>query len=166
MIDATRGLDRVTVHDLYESYPNLHIRVAREQELLLAHDVIVFHHPFYWYSSPAILKEWMDLVLEYGFAFGARGVALTGKKLLSAITTGGGPQAYGPSGLNRFTIREFLRPFEQTAHLCHMTYLPPFIVQGTHVLDDEAIERHATRYRDAILALRDGRPYPVDGESA
>jgi len=46
--------------------------------------MIVFHHPFYWYSSPAILKEWQDLVLEYGFAYGHEGTALRGKKSLSA----------------------------------------------------------------------------------
>ncbi len=70
LIRSIHGLDGVTIHDLYETYPDFNIQVKAEQDLLLAHDIIVFHHPFYWYSSPALLKEWQDLVLEYGFAYG------------------------------------------------------------------------------------------------
>jgi glutathione-regulated potassium-efflux system ancillary protein KefG len=68
LVDAIRGLDGVTIHDLYETYPTMAIDARAEQELLLQHDVYVFQHPFYWYSSPAILKEWQDLVLEHGWA--------------------------------------------------------------------------------------------------
>lgn len=73
LADAVRGLEQVTFHDLYEAYPDFLIDVPREQELLRSHDVIVVQHPFYWYSTPAIFKEWMDLVLEYGFAYGKGG---------------------------------------------------------------------------------------------
>lgn len=161
MLAAVRGMDDVTIHDLYETYPDLHIRVPHEQALLRNNDVIVFHHPFYWYGSPAILKQWMDLVLEYGFAYGPGGVALSDKRLLSTITTGGGAHAYGPNGLNQYSIQDFLRPFEQTARLCGMTYLPPFLVQGTFNLDDAGIQYHAAAYRSAILLLRDDR-LPAD----
>src|SRR6516225_10847445 len=82
LIESVRGLDNVTINDLYEEYPTFDINVGREQELLLAHDVIVFQHPMYWYSSPAILKEWEDLVLEYGFAYGTGGTKLQGKLFL------------------------------------------------------------------------------------
>lgn len=156
LIQAVKELDSVTIHDLYEAYPDFHINVKLEQDLLLTHEIIVFHHPFYWYSSPALLKEWQDLVLEYGFAYGHEGTALRGKKFLSAITTGGGEQAYCQRGYNRFTIRELLVPFEQTAHLCGMEYLPPFVVQGTHQLREQhQIAKYAEDYRTVITALRD-----------
>ncbi|BAC89283.1 NAD(P)H-dependent oxidoreductase [Gloeobacter violaceus] len=156
LVQAVQGMDFVTIHDLYEAYPNFYIDVKHEQELLLAHDIIVFQHPFYWYSSPAILKEWQDLVLEYGFAYGYEGTALRGKKFLSAITTGGGEQAYSREGHNYFTIRELLAPFEQTARLCGMEYLPPFVIQGTHQLrEKQQIANHVEDYRKAIAALRD-----------
>ena len=74
----------------------------------MAHDVIVFQHPLFWYSSPSIIKEWEDLVLEYGFAYGAAGTRLRGKLCLTAITTGGPPEAYDRLGYNFFTIRELL----------------------------------------------------------
>ncbi len=155
-----RGLDAlegVTFHDLYETYPDLHINVAREQELLRNHDVVVLQHPFYWYSAPAIVKEWQDLVLEYGFAYGENGSALSGKKLISAISTGGPADSYQAQGFNRFTIRQLLLPFEQTAHLCGMEYLPPFVIHGTHKLSDPEIDSHAADYLRVILGLRDGQ---------
>ena len=156
LIQAVKGLDAVTIHDLYETYPDFNINVKFEQDLLLAHDIIVFHHPFYWYSSPGILKEWQDLVLQHGFAYGHEGTALHGKKFLTAITTGGGEQAYCQEGYNRFTIRELLVPFEQTAHLCGMEYMPPFVVHGTHQLREQhQIAKHAEDYRAVIIALRD-----------
>lgn len=156
LIKAVRGMDSIAIHDLYEQYPNFHINVKFEQELLVTHDIIIFQHPFYWYSSPAILKEWQDLVLEHGFAYGDNGTALRGKKLLSAITTGGSEQAYCRQGHNYFTIRELLAPFEQTAHLCGMEYLPPFVIHGTHQLQEaRQISRYVKDYQTMILMLRD-----------
>lgn len=163
LIRAVQGLEGVTVHDLYETYPDFQINVKIEQDLLLAHDIIIFHHPFYWYSSPAILKEWQDLVLEHGFAYGHRGTALKGKKFLSAITTGGGEPAYCRKGYNYFTIRELLAPFEQTAHLCGMEYIPPFVVYGTHQLqENNEFDKYAADYRNVLMALRDNN---IDWES-
>uniref|UniRef100_A0A832M3Q1 NAD(P)H oxidoreductase n=1 Tax=Oscillatoriales cyanobacterium SpSt-402 TaxID=2282168 RepID=A0A832M3Q1_9CYAN len=156
LVKAIRGIDAVTIHDLYEHYPNFHINVKAEQELLLAHDIIVFQHPFYWYSSPAILKEWQDLVLEYGFAYGHHGTALRGKKFLSAITTGGSEQAYCRKGHNHFSIRELLTPFEQTARLCGMQYLPPFVIYDTpHLYETQQVGKYIESYRTAIALLRD-----------
>ena len=152
---AARQMEGVRLHDLYEAYPDFLIDVEAEQALLLEHDVIVFQHPVYWYSSPAILKEWLDLVLEHGFAYGRAGTALAGKALLSAVTAGGTETAYGPEGLNRHAIAEFLRPFEATARLCRMRWLPPFIVHGTHLLDGAALARHADGYRALLEGLRD-----------
>jgi glutathione-regulated potassium-efflux system ancillary protein KefG len=163
LVRAVREIEGSTFHDLYEAYPDLDIDVGREQALLISHDIIVFQHPLYWYSTPAILKEWQDLVLEHGWAYGADGTALHGKKLLSALTAGGRETAYCPEGDNCFTIPQLLAPIEQTARLCGMEYLPPFVVHGTHALTDADISDHAMDYRRAIVALRDGT---IDLEAA
>jgi glutathione-regulated potassium-efflux system ancillary protein KefG len=52
LIRSIHGLDGVTIHDLYETYPDFNIQVKVEQDLLLAHDIIVFHHPFYGTAVP------------------------------------------------------------------------------------------------------------------
>jgi len=67
---AVADLPGVTLHDLYEAYPDFDVDVKREQDLLVAHDVLVVQHPFYWYSTPALVKQWEDLVLEHGWAYG------------------------------------------------------------------------------------------------
>jgi glutathione-regulated potassium-efflux system ancillary protein KefG len=157
LVREAADLDGVTFHDLYEEYPAFDIDVAREQQLLLAHDLIVLQHPFFWYSTPPIVKQWEDLVLEHGWAYGSAGTALRGKQLLSLVTTGGGSSAYQHEGYNRFTMRDLLSPLDQTAVLCGMTYLPPYIIHGTHRMTLDDIEREATQYRRLLIALRDDR---------
>jgi len=158
LVAEVRDISGVTVHDLYEAYPTLDIDAKREQRLLVDHDVIVFQHPFYWYSCPAILKEWQDLVLAHGWAYGHGGTQLRGKITLNAITTGGPESAYHHDGYNRFTIRELLAPWDQTAHLCGMRYLAPFAVHAAlRVVGDDDIAEPRARYRQLIEALRDDR---------
>jgi glutathione-regulated potassium-efflux system ancillary protein KefG len=156
LLAAARAVDRVTINDLYEAYPDFDVDVPREQALLAAHDVVVFHHPFYWYSTPALLKQWQDLVLRHGWAYGTEGTALRGKWLLPAVTTGGREAAYQQDGYNRFTVRQLLAPIEQTARLCGMVFLPPFVVHGTHRLTPDEVRAHARDYAAVLTALRDG----------
>lgn len=136
----------VTLHDLYELYPDFNIDVEAEKKLLLEHDVIIWHHPFYWYSCPPLMKQWIDVVLELGWAYGPGGIRLAGKYVFNAVTTGGTREAYAHEGRNRFTLDELLTPFNQTAYLCRMTYLPPFAIQGTHRLSDAEVEEQVQRY--------------------
>ena len=156
LLQALRKVEGIHVHDLYQRYPNMFIDVAHEQQLLLEHDIIIFQHPLYWYSSPAIIKEWMDQVLEYGFAFGPEGHALKDKQLLSAITTGGSQESYTSQGHNRRAVIEYLLPFRQTAWLCGMRYLPPFVLYSYHTIQDARLLRDtAQEYRRLLIALRD-----------
>jgi len=152
---AEAEMEGVTFHDLYEAYPDFDVDVATEQRLLLDHDVVVLHHPFYWYSAPALVKQWEDLVLTHGWAYGRDGNALEGKLMMSAITTGGRQNAYHAGGHNRFTISELLRPIEQTAKLCGMDYLPPFVVYGTLNMNPAEIAAHSADYHRVLGALRD-----------
>lgn len=166
LVRHIRTLQGITFRDLYETYPDLDIDVKHEQKLLLEHDIIIFQHPFYWYSSPAIIKQWLDLVLEHGWAYGSGGVALSGKKLMNAISCGGPRHVYSSTGRNRFTIRQFLAPFDQTALLCKMKYLPPFVVHGTHKLSPEDIELHSVQYEQLLIALANNRISEEEIETA
>jgi glutathione-regulated potassium-efflux system ancillary protein KefG len=148
-----KNVEGLTFHDLYEEYPDFDIDIEREQSMLMRHDMIVWQHPFYWYSSPALVKQWIDLVLEHGWAYGKAGKALSGKKIFNAISTGGTREAYQHNGFSKRTIREYLAPFEQTAVLCNMTYLPPYVLHGTHRLSDADIEEQAGGYHRLLSAL-------------
>ncbi|MGI9484118.1 MAG: NAD(P)H-dependent oxidoreductase [Hyphomicrobiales bacterium] len=157
---AISGEKGIKLHDLYETYPDFQIDIAREQALLLRYDVIVLQHPFFWYSAPALIKEWIDLVLEHGWAYGKEGDALAGKFMMNALSTGGGPDAYRSKGTNRHTIPQFLAPFNQTARLCNMTYLPPFVVYEGRRLEREELRRAGEEYRAILTGLRDEKIDP------
>ncbi|MCC6412044.1 MAG: NAD(P)H-dependent oxidoreductase, partial [Saprospiraceae bacterium] len=118
LVEAVSDLPFVTFNDLYENYPDFDIDINCEQQLLLEHDIVVWHHPMYWYSCPPLMKQWIDLVLEHGWAYGRTGDKLAGKRVFNAITVGGSKEVYQQDGRNRFTVNEFLRPFDQTATLC------------------------------------------------
>jgi len=153
---AVENLEGVTVNDLYSHYPDFMIDDKREQALLEAHDIIIFQHPFYWYSTPAIIKEWFDIVLEHGWAYGSQGDALSGKYTFQAFSSGGDASTYQSDGYNEFTYAEFTTPFRATAKLCKMNWLPPFVVSGVHRgLAKERVQSHAEDYRRTVIALRD-----------
>jgi glutathione-regulated potassium-efflux system ancillary protein KefG len=155
LIEAISPLDGITINDLYEKYPEFDIDIEREKELLLQHPVIVWQHPLFWYSGPALLKQWQDLVLEHGWAYGRQGHAIDGKKIFNAVTSGAEMEAYSPSGLQRSPIKHFLLPFERTAQLCRMIYLPPFWVPGTHKLNPKQIRKFSDQYRKLLVLIRD-----------
>ena len=146
----------ITIHDLYERYPDFHIDIEYEKNLLAEHDVIIWQHPFYWYSAPPLLKQWIDIVLEFGWAYGPGGTKLKGKIIFNTITSGGQRSAYSKDGYNRFTVKELLAPFEQTAVLCKMTYLPPFALHGTHRLTKEEAFQTAGLYQRLLELLHQG----------
>ncbi|GAB4109938.1 MAG: NAD(P)H-dependent oxidoreductase [Roseiflexaceae bacterium] len=154
---AAAALPGVTFRDLYELYPDFYVDVAKEQQLLLEHDLFIWQHPIYWYSMPPLLKQWIDLVLTHGWAYGSQGNALQGKHVLSAISTGGAEASYQHGGFHDATIHEFLLPLRRTVTLCKMHYLEPFVVHGTHRIQPVELEQHVQRYTARIQALRDGQ---------
>jgi len=143
----------VTVNDLYENYPEFDIDLPREKELLLNNDIVIFQHPFYWYSAPPILKQWQDVVLEHNWAYGKKGFALAGKKAFNIFTSGAGEETYNENGFNKYPIQQFLRPFERTIELCNMSYWPPFWISGVHRIDPAGIKIYAEKYKALLLSL-------------
>ncbi len=150
---AARDVPGVTVHDLYAAYPDFFVDVRAEQDRLLAHSTLLFQHPLYWYSVPALLKEWIDVVLERGWAYGREGTRLAGKRWAHAVTTGGPEDAYDAKGANRFSLDEFLRPLEQTARLCRTRWRAPFRIHGARTLDEERLAAECARYRGWLAGL-------------
>lgn len=157
-IEQARTVPGVGFIDLYAEYPDFDVDVAREQERLEAHDVIVLQHPMYWYSVPALLKQWFDLVLTYGWAYGSGKRALRGKRLLSAVSMGGKEEAYTHDGHHGATVNELLLPIKKTAQLCELECLPPFLGYGALSLSKPEVQRSAQAYRKALAALVQADP--------
>ena len=140
---------RVAVRDLYTLYPDYFIDVAAERAALADAALVVWLHPVHWYSMPPMLKLWLDEVFGFGWAYGPGGRALAGKDLWLACSTGGPAASYRPDGYNRYFFDAFLYPYEQTAALVGMRWLPPLVLHGAHHADTATIQAHA-----AMLAER------------
>ena len=154
LVAAAREAAGVQVRDLYTSYPDYDIDVPAEQAQAAAAGLVVLLHPIQWYSMPALLKLWLDEVLTYGWAYGPGGAALQGKDLWLVATTGGPESSYHPQGYNRYFFDAFLPPYEQTAALCGMRFLPPLLLHGAHRASEEAVAQHVAVFADRL------RSYP------
>lgn len=150
LLNIAQQKDHVTVHDLYARYPDFFIDVHDEQRLLREHQVILFQYPLYTYGCPALLKEWMDRVLARGFANGAGGNALAGKYLRLIVTTGEPESSYQTIGFNRYTMDEFLRPFEMMSVMCHMVWLTPIVIYSARRLTSDVLQRCLNEYSVAL----------------
>ncbi|AYD89374.1 flavodoxin family protein [Actinomyces sp. 2119] len=144
--------ENVTVRYVYDLYPDFKIDVAAEQAALQDADRIVLQFPMYWFSSPALLKQWEDDVLTYGWAYGEEGTALHGKELLLAVSPGG--SAYGREAAHSYTLHELLRPFQGSARVIGTRYAVPFLTVGALEISDAALAQRAEEYAATLVADR------------
>lgn len=131
-------LENVTLHILEEAYPNGNIDVKREQALLKEHDRIIFQFPFYWYSSPPLLKKWQDEVLTEHFAFGYRGDRLKGKDFGLILSVGIAEKEYQSGGQEGYSISELTKPYQALAKKTQMQYLKPLVIFQFAYLSEQA----------------------------
>lgn len=150
---AIHGLDGVETRALYDLYPDFSIDVAAEQRALAAAAVVVWQHPLYWYTAPALMKLWFEKVLAPGWAYGPGGDALRGKRCLWVVTTGGDERDYSPWGLHLERFDAFMPVIRQTAQFCGMQWLDPIVVHDAHRIDAARLEVFAARYRECLVAL-------------
>ncbi len=151
--------NHVTVNDLYAHYPDFFIDVAREQALLVEHDIVLMEFPFYWFSSPSIIKQWQDVVLEYDFAYGENGNALKDKYFGVVTSTGGRDYSFKRGQGYRYAVRDYLLPLEMASKLCGMNYLPPFVVHNSHLIEEEQFDIHTRNYRFYLDSLKTVEAY-------
>ena len=152
LLDAVRDLPGVEVRSLYDLYPDFDIDVAAEQGALVRASLVVWLHPIYWYSVPAMLKHWFDVVLLRGWAYGKDGTALRGKHCLWVSTTGGDADAYSPGGMHAQRFENFIPPVEQTARFCDMHWEAPLVVHGAHLVSDAELAAAAQHFRARLAA--------------
>ena len=141
---------RLAVRDLYALYPDYLIDIAVEQAALKAARLVVWQQPIRWYSMPPLLKLWVDDVLTFGWAYGPGGDALRGKDLWLVASTGGAEDSYRPDGYNRYFFDAFLPPYEQTAALCGMRFLPPLLLHGAHRASPAELDAHVAVFAERL----------------
>jgi len=155
LMRAAASVPRVEVRDLYALYPDYLIDVAAEQAALQSARLVVWQHPIHWYHMPPLMKLWVDEVLSYGWAYGHEGTALQGKDLWLVASTGGPDDSYQPSSYNRYHFEAFLPPYEQTATLCGMRFLPPMVLHGAHRVGADELDAHAAMLAERLASYPD-----------
>ncbi len=155
LVAAARATPGVQVCDLYGVYADYDIDVAGEQARAAAARLIVLLHPIQWYSMPALQKLWLDEVLAYGWAYGPGGTALQGRDLWLVASTGGPESSYHPQSYNRYFFDAFLPPYEQTATLCGMRFLPPLVLHGARRASDESLREHVELFARRLRSYPD-----------
>ena len=151
---AAGSVDGVTVRHIDSALRdnNGHFDVQAEQAIVDAHDVLVFQFPWYWYSAPAVVKQYLDEILTRGWAY-VGGSALEGKPVIFAITTGGIADAYRADGQNKFTMNELLAPYIATANMTKMVWNEPFVVHGVRSLSDQELSDAALAYQELLTTF-------------
>ena len=153
LLKAIDDVPGVQVRSLYDLYPDFDIDIDAEQKALTDAHLVVWLHPFYWFSVPGLMKHWFDKVLEQGWAYGEGGVALAGKLCLWATTVGGAESTFCTAGENLRTFPCYTEPLEQTARLCGMDWQEPLVVFDSRAIDDTVLQDHAARFRQRLQEL-------------
>lgn len=145
--EFSKELPEVEVVNLAEKYPDYRIDIEKEQQRLLNADTIVLQFPFWWYDAPSIVHRYFEEVLAHGFAYGSKGTALHGKKLIISITAGGGKSDYSKDGYQHYEMNDFLPQFIATANLCGLEIADKLISYGMMVFDP-----NDTAHNNAVIA--------------
>jgi glutathione-regulated potassium-efflux system ancillary protein KefF len=157
LLSAIADLPALEVRSLYDLYPDFDIDADAERAALEKSRLVVWMHPLYWYTAPALLKHWFEQVLVKGWAYGEGGGALAGKDCLWIATAGGDEGAFSPEGRHAHRFEAFAPVVEQTARFCGMSWLEPFIVYGAHIVPEEALRVAGVELRRRIEeSLRKG----------
>ncbi|RJT33417.1 NAD(P)H-dependent oxidoreductase [Rahnella woolbedingensis] len=147
--------DLFTVHQLYQAYPDGVIDVQKEQQLIEQHDNIVLQFPVYWFNCPPLLKQWLDEVFTYGWAYGsASGHKLRGRKFAVAVSAGVKEEDCAREGRYLHSMQEILLPFEMTANYVGANYLPFYVFYGAEFdIVPQELERSAKGYIDYLQSF-------------
>ena len=151
---AIEDVEGIAIRSLYELYPDFDIDAQAERSAVEDARLVVWMHPLYWYTAPALLKHWFDVVLAKGWAYGEGGTALAGKDCLWVTTTGGDEEAFSERGRHGHPLGTFAPVIERTARYCGMNWLPPFAVHGAHIVPEEALRAAGVSLRGRIEEWR------------
>ncbi len=169
LAEATRTVEGVEIVDMQAAYPDGRLGMfeagAVEAQRLLSADRIVLQFPVQWYSTPPLLKAWLDAVLTrmYYVFHETEGARLEGTPIMIAATAGNVPEAYAPTGQNLFAMADLLNPLRATAYRCRLPWAEPFVVYRAGKLSDEELAGEAARY---VETLRDWAASPVSALAA
>jgi len=158
--DTSEGYYKYAFQQLHAVQENTFADDLRsEMDKLVNADILNFNFPLWWFSTPAILKGWIDRVLAYGFAYGGeygmwKEGRFKGKKAFITVTTGTPADAYQLTGRNKRTLNDILTNIhEGVFELIGYEVIDPFVAYGVSRIPIEQrklIKVNYDLYLDAI----------------
>jgi putative NADPH-quinone reductase len=163
MADAARLVPGVYLHDLYETYPDFYIDVAREHALLAQADLLVLLHPIQWYSMPALMKEWVDVVLPDCWSGRDADGVLKGKRCWLVASTASAASDFAAGALHGRPFDHYLAPYRQLAAVCGMEWIAPLVLHGAHAVEAQTVDLHVATFADRLqeFARSTTLPFPL-----
>lgn len=138
--------------------------IRAELDKLLWCDLLVFVFPVFWFSTPAMLKGWIDRVFVSGQVYGGKRIydrgGLVGRRALVGLTLGGQEHMFGENGIHG-PLEDMIKHLLQgTLAYAGLEVLPPFV--GWHVpyISDEARRQMLEAWRNRIRSIDDDIPLP------
>ena len=153
LLSALEDVPGIEMRTLYQLYPDFDVDADAEQAALLRADAVVWMHPMYWYSAPALMQQWFEKVMVHGFAYGEGGSRVKDKPVLWVTTTGGDEGAFSPQGRHHHDFAAFIPAMEQTARYCGLAWQEPFMLHGAHEVSDGRLVEAGAALRARIEAL-------------
>lgn len=131
--------------------------IRGELEKLQWCDLLILNFPVFWFSTPAILKGWIDRVLVSGLCYGGMRFydhgGMRSKKAMISITLGGKPHMFGPDAIHgelELMLRHLLRG---TLAYTGFQVLPPFVGYHVPYITDEARRQILDDYQHHLSQL-------------
>ena len=136
--------------------------IQAELDKLLWADLLILNFPIFWFSTPAILKGWIDRVLVSGVCYGGKRFydqgGLAGKKALVTVTLGGREHMFGEGAIHG-PLEDMLRPLLRgTLAYVGFDVLEPFVAWHVPYISDEARQQFLLDYGQRLQQLSDDRP--------
>lgn len=136
----------VTVHDLYNTYPDSDIDVKKEQDLLNQHEHIVFQFPLYWMSYPPLLQKWLDQVFTNNYVLEGES-ALKGKVFGLAVSCGQPKEIFSKNGPVGYTLEEVNTHLKAVIHIVGGKFFGIHAIYDTDNIDNFAqVAENADEY--------------------
>lgn len=138
--------------------------VLDQMRRLRAADLVVTVFPFWWFSPPGILKDWVDRVWANGVAYGHDAYddgPLKGTRALAVVAVGGDEAMYGADGRSG-DILALLNPLlHGTFGYCAMDVLAPELVFEADGRDDGVRQRGLAALAERMAGIADEAPIPT-----
>ncbi|MVV49610.1 flavodoxin family protein [Pseudomonas sp. PB120] len=136
--------------------------IQQELDKLLWADLLILNFPIFWFSTPAILKGWIDRVLVSGVCYGGKRFydqgGLSGKKALVSVTLGGREHMFGDGAIHG-PLEDMLRPILRgTLAYVGFDVLEPFVAWHVPYISDDARKAFLRSYQQRLEHLSDDQP--------